>query len=345
MLLNLWIILSLFLMMSCQIGLGDEVDLEAPEIKWSDQEDFSCYADAPVAEAWYIDRQLNGIQYSLKPIEELKAIDFSLPENKDAAQNVSFSIHSAFKDIMGLKPGTISIQIKDENQNTICSIPNSVANDYSPKFEVTHKLLSEANSKLSTGMHYLQVWYNAEDIVTIPESNKAQIDAYTQNTPVTLGSTISDNKFSNAKGLRIAIAAYSKKGDDQEYAYEYAARTVLKFEISSGDFSKFKLMKYDSGKESGNVRGKWYLITWDLSAPTYYGFVAGDVPYVDKDKNAQTLGPKTCYAGECSWNPLKSNYILYPGGTLRMQIASGHNHGGKASYLFRQKNKMVNSSY
>lgn len=268
MLLNLWIILSLFLMMSCQIGLGDEVDLEAPEItlsemisgdtivdsshfgagvycrkkvtfkgtatdnkaidkvyaeiKWSDQEDFSYYADAtlegndftfnfdlgnqgivylkfvvtdknnnygvksskvvtllvdedaPVAEAWYIDRQLNGIQYSLKPIEELKAIDFSLPENKDAAQNVSFSIHSAFKDIMGLKPGTISIQIKDENQNTICSIPNSVANDYSPKFEVTHKLLSEANSKLSTGKHYLQVWYNAEDIVTIPESNKAQ---------------------------------------------------------------------------------------------------------------------------------------------------------------------------
>lgn len=268
MLLNLWIILSLFLMMSCQIGLGDEVDLEAPEItlsemisgdtivdsshfgagvycrkkvtfkgtatdnkaidkvyaeiKWSDQEDFSYYADAtlegnnftfnfdlenqgivylkfvvtdknnnygvksskvvtllvdedaPVAEAWYIDRQLNGIQYSLKPIEELKAIDFSLPENKDAAQNVSFSIHSAFKDIMGLKPGTISIQIKDENQNTICSIPNSVANDYSPKFEVTHELLSEANSKLSTGMHYLQVWYNAEDIVTIPESNKAQ---------------------------------------------------------------------------------------------------------------------------------------------------------------------------
>ena len=92
MLLNLWIILSLFLMMSCQIGLGDEVDLEAPEItlsemisgdtivdsshfgagvycrkkvtfngtatdnkaidkvyaeiKWSDQEDFSYYADA-----------------------------------------------------------------------------------------------------------------------------------------------------------------------------------------------------------------------------------------------------------------------------------------------------------
>lgn len=252
-----------------------------------------------------------------------------------------------------------------------------------------------ANSKESDEVKVNDVVYHITktgDVeVKMPTENT---DPYTQNTPVTLGSTISNNKFSNAKGLKIAIAAYSEKGDDQEYAYEYAARTVLKFEISSGDyddgngnntteikengtdlkienlqiwvtggdspsgdntidtfplswgdFSKFKLMKYDSGKETGKVRGKWYLITWDLSAPTYHGFVAGDVPYDSKEKNANTLGPKTCYAGECSWNPLKSNYILYPGETLRMQIASGHNHGGKANYLFRIKNKMVNSSY
>lgn len=264
----LFIVLYALFCFSCQIGLGEEVDLEAPilnlktmisgeteidsshfggglycrknvifkgvatdnkavekvyaEIKWSDQEDFSYYADAilegdnftfnfnlekqgvayikfvvtdksknfgiksskvvtllvdedaPVAEAWYIDRNLNGIRYSLKTLEELKAIDFDLQENKDAAQNVAFSIHSSFKDVMGIKPGSISIQIKDENQKTICVVPNSITNDYAPKFEITEEMLVAADSSLKSGIHYLQVWYNAEDVVTIPESNKAQ---------------------------------------------------------------------------------------------------------------------------------------------------------------------------
>lgn len=215
-------------------------------------------------------------------------------------------------------------------------------------------------------------------------------NSYEQNIEVTIGSKIStDNgktKFDNAKGLKIAITAQSQKNSETSHSYEYATRTVLKFEISSGDgyddgqgnaeteiiengeklkiedlqiwvtggdspsggnsidtfplswgdFSKFKLMKYDSGKEVGKVRGKWYWITWDLSAPAYHGFVAGDVP-----SDAQNKGPKTCYAGECSWNPLKTYYILYPGETLRMQLASGHNDGGRAKYFFRQKNKVT----
>lgn len=219
---------------------------------------------------------------------------------------------------------------------------------------------------------------------------KEPTNSYEQNTEVTIGSEISTGywktKFDNAKGLKIAIAAQSQKNSATSHSYEYAARTVLKFEISSGDgyddsqgnaeteiiengkelkiedlqiwvtggdspsggnsiepfpmswgdFSKFKLMKYDSGKESNKVRGKWYWITWDLSAPAYHGFVAGDVP-----ADAQEAGPTTYYAGECSWNPLKSYYILYPGETLRMQLASGHNHGGKAKYFFRLKNKVT----
>lgn len=207
-------------------------------------------------------------------------------------------------------------------------------------------------------------------------------EAYTQNTPVTLGSTISNNKFSNAKGLKIAIAAYSKKGDYQEDAYEYAARTVLKFEVNNNfydnsqtketnisenniklktndlkvwvtggdatsgdntietfplswrDFSKFKLMKVENnGNPTG---GNWYWITWDLSAPAYHGFVAGDVP-LDANDN----GPTTCYPGQCTWNPLKSNYVLHPGETLRMQLTTGHNNGGRANYYFAIKNEIT----
>lgn len=130
--------------------------------------------EAPVGKSWYINRKLNGIQYALKPLEELKELDLDLPENKDAAQNVAFSIHSAFNDEMGIKPGSVTIKIKDESGNLVCEVPNSTSNDYSPVFEITHDILVGGGSQYATGKHYLQVWYNAEDVVTLPESNKAQ---------------------------------------------------------------------------------------------------------------------------------------------------------------------------
>ncbi len=130
--------------------------------------------EAPVGKSWYINRKLNGIQYALKPLEELKELDLDLPENKDAAQNVAFAIHSAFNDEMGIKPGSVSIKIKDESGNLVCEVPNSTSNDYSPVFEITHDILVGGGSQYATGKHYLQVWYNAEDVVTLPESNKAQ---------------------------------------------------------------------------------------------------------------------------------------------------------------------------
>ena len=264
----IFVTLTSLLFLSCQIGLGKEVDLEAPtikltkmqsgtvelpsarfgggiycgkkvsffgtatdnegvdsvyaEIKWSNETEYKHFADAtltgesfqfdltfekngtayikfvatdkaknynvnsskvvtllvddqaPVGEAWYIDRHINGIIYPLKDIEELKKVDFYSQDNKDVAQNGEFSICSAFKDEMGIKPGSISIQIKNEKNELICTIPNSSTNDYSPVFEITHKTLVDANAALATGRHFLQIWYNAEDIVELPDSNKAQ---------------------------------------------------------------------------------------------------------------------------------------------------------------------------
>lgn len=264
----IFVTLTSLLFLSCQIGLGKEVDLEAPtikltkmqsgtvelpsarfgggiycgkkvsffgtatdnegvdsvyaEIKWSNETEYKHFADAtltgetfqfdltfekngtayikfvatdkaknynvnsskvvtllvddqaPVGEAWYIDRHINGIIYPLKDIEELKKVDFNSQDNKDVAQNVEFSICSAFKDEMGIKPGSISIQIKNEKNELICTIPNSSTNDYSPVFRITHETLVKANAALATGSHFLQIWYNAEDIVELPDSNKAQ---------------------------------------------------------------------------------------------------------------------------------------------------------------------------
>ncbi|MDY5917876.1 MAG: hypothetical protein SPJ55_05675 [Treponema sp.] len=75
---------------------------------------------------------------------------------------------------MGIKPGSISIQIKNEKNELICKIENSSTNDYSPVFEITHEILVNANAALAAGRHFLQIWYNAEDIVELPDSNKAQ---------------------------------------------------------------------------------------------------------------------------------------------------------------------------
>lgn len=126
---------------------------------------------APVASAWYIDREIGGIQYGLKEKEELEALDLNLPENKDAAQNVSFTICANASDTMGIN--AISIQIRDENGNKICDVPNSSESSYAPKFRITHQLLTAGNEALKSGKHYLQIWYDSEDIVSIPDSNKS----------------------------------------------------------------------------------------------------------------------------------------------------------------------------
>lgn len=234
--------------------------------------------------------------------------------------------------------------------------------------------------------------------VTIPTIN----NDYTGT--ITLGD--SGLTFDTAKGMKFAIAAQAISSEaTSEVAYEYAARTVLKFYIGNryknadnqgttlnednhgnfltpikdskgnnsnvskltiwiiggdsdsggntidpfplswGDPSNFKMMKLQGGnKDKTTVRGEWYWVTWDISAPTYHGFVAGDVP-----SDAQENGPSIWYAGECFYTPLKSYYILHPGETLYMTMRDGftdsetnkwvgYDEDGRAAYFFRWKN-------
>lgn len=224
--------------------------------------------------------------------------------------------------------------------------------------------------------------YTKTTDVTVPTANQ------TYSSEIKLGTEV--NSFAAAKGMKFAISAQASKGtSESKIAYEYAARTVLKFYIGNryrnadtqgttlnednhgnfltpikdsngnnsnvskltiwimggdsdsggntidpfplswGDPSNFKMMKLDPGTDNNNpitkdkttVQGQWYWITWDISAPTYHGFVAGDVP-----KDAATNGPSIWYAGECFNTPLKSYYILYPGETLYMTM---HDEDGK----------------
>ncbi len=129
--------------------------------------------EAPVSNGWYIKRE-NGFQYNLQTLETLKSLNLDDEQNKDAAQNVKFSIFAGFNDTMGIKDGSLKIKLRDENKNTLCEISKKQdASNYAPQFDVTHELLTQASAALGTGIHYIEVLYEAEDIVSIPESNKA----------------------------------------------------------------------------------------------------------------------------------------------------------------------------
>lgn len=110
---------------------------------------------------WYIDRGGIADYCDLMQKSELEAIDFTLPENKDFAQNGSFTIcvNTDEEDPIEYK----SIQIRDENGTKICDIDNSSKEQSEPIFELNEKLLVEADESLASGMHYLQVCYNAVD--------------------------------------------------------------------------------------------------------------------------------------------------------------------------------------
>lgn len=132
---------------------------------------------APVGSGWYIDRLVNGIRYSLRDKEYLEGLDFSSLSNKDAAQNVAFTIYGTMSDAMGIK--NVSLRIKDENGNEICQIQNTNGtaqekNHYSPEFKVTHALLTATDNTLERGKHYLKISYDAADVVQNPEPNAVE---------------------------------------------------------------------------------------------------------------------------------------------------------------------------
>lgn len=190
----------------------------------------------------------------------------------------------------------------------------------------------------------------------------------------TLGDTATE--FDKVFGYKYAIMARPKVGsklyeNETETAYEYAVRTVLKFEIGTSDFiggdfmnpggrkiwihggdstsgdngidtfplswgkpENFKLMYRVKGNDSSIQNSNWYWVTWDLSAPAYHGFLLGNVP-----SDASTKGPSEWYVGERTYVPLKSYYVLHPGETLRMQLTTDHDDAGRTKYVFITKNK------
>ena len=181
--------------------------------------------------------------------------------------------------------------------------------------------------------------------------------------------------YDNAKGLKIAIRVTAKNPDTNETAtsYEYATRTVLKFNLAShwenskDNFNeldpsdnlrtrdlKVWLMGGDS-PYGGNSKdpfplswsdpGSWYLMrgsfTSDNMVSQWY-VVSWDISSATYHGfaigtvpgDAETNGPDIWYPAENSWTSQKSNYVLYPGETLIMDTANT-----APTFWFRQSNR------
>ena len=111
--------------------------------------------------------------------------------------------------------------------------------------------------------------------------------------------------------------------------YTHGGNSIDPFPLSWSDTSSFKLMRYVSAFDD-NMYGKFYWVSWDLSANAYHGFVVGDVP-----ADAATAGPSFWYAGSYGWAAVKDMYILHQGETMTMAVESGNgaNYSGN-NYRF-----------
>ncbi|WP_407398744.1 hypothetical protein [Treponema sp.] len=129
---------------------------------------------APVGDAWYIDRLVSGIQYSLQTKEALEEIIskdkfLNQPSNIDVAQNGEFKICSSFNDASGIN--AVSISIFDKDNNRLGTVTNTGSSNYAPQFLIN---TTTVPGLPDTGMHYLKVRYTAEDIVSDPSANKVE---------------------------------------------------------------------------------------------------------------------------------------------------------------------------
>ncbi len=179
------------------------------------------------------------------------------------------------------------------------------------------------------------------------KNNNGQIDDDEKNEENRIDTKDNHGNFKDdVTGLNVCKLTVWIEGGDAESG----GNTIDPFPLSWGKPEGFKMMKLQGGnKNKTDVRGEWYWVTWDISAPTYHGFNVGNVPTY-----AQTKGPSIWYAGECFYTPLKSHYILRPGETLMMTMDSKannpdgknpngesltYNENNRASYFFRLKNK------
>ena len=83
---------------------------------------------------------------------------------------------------------------------------------------------------------------------------------------------------------------------------------------SDTDYSGIRLMT--SPADSSSDTGTWYWVSWEVSAPAYFHFIAGSTPRTTGATDIRDNGPQKWSWGKNNWAFQNPEYILYPGGAL-----------------------------
>lgn len=209
------------------------------------------------------------------------------------------------------------------------TVPANLSNTYASNFTIGDSNLSYANVKgikiaivarAQKGSAYSDYAYESANRTVLKFETTAAGKVDTNGEVVT--EIIENGTALRFKNLKVWVIG----GDTP-----YGGNTISPFPLSWGDSSDFKLMS-GNFSSTDKLLGEWYWVSWDISAPTYHGFVLGDVP-----SDAMTKGPTIWYAAECAWVAQKDQYPLYPGETLCMAIETASSF--PSNFLFRLKNK------
>ena len=197
----------------------------------------------------------------------------TLPEGivKDSARNLNTSYVTNGSSVAhlvssGVEPPVIRIQ---KNGQTIISTglakTASVTMPDTAKMKITSQtpdasIKYSKNEKTSDAKTIKDAKTHIEKDLTTTDVTYPSSAVTTYNSEVTLGGAVSN--YDSASGLKIAIAATSTKGSSSETAYEYATRTVLKFDFATSGYDTnqgYASCTVDSGTvNSGSTTANMY---------------------------------------------------------------------------------------
>mgnify|MGYP007069920812 CR=1 FL=1 len=130
-------------------------------------------ADSPL----YIQGCFNEDKVNLMSKAALSEIDFNIPENSSIAQNQDFFIF-----MLSDKINCDKIQIRDEDNQEICTIESQPLSQDLLQFKVEKSVIEKADAAFATGRHFFSVFYesdrlkiNAGSFLWWPESDAPKI--------------------------------------------------------------------------------------------------------------------------------------------------------------------------
>lgn len=257
---------------------------------------------APEGFAWYIDRG-DGVQVPLMGEDELKNLNTSLATNKHIPQNEKFTVNGRFYDAMGIDEVRLIISCKDENGENKVLIEKSFVPDdstgktskYTPEWTFTHSDLVEANNKLESGKHYLQLsYYSVDEHKNSAEKQLAYILWYPESDIPGIQINGIETNSNGEETLNVSLGdSIAMHFFDDDALEEIRYKFIAKDEYNKGGYTKENLFEKITENTETNISGRTdyplQIKTGDITGEFYLLACA-------KDKNDRVAGHTPQYS-------------------------------------------------